>query len=413
MGGNFTTINSTTRKYLAKVDNSTGALDGTWLPNPNSSIYQIITDGSNIYAGGNFTTIGGETRNYIAKLNTTNGSANSTWNPNANNRVKAISIDGSDLYVGGWFTAINSATRNFIAKIDLSTGTVDGTWNPNANDEVSTIAIDGSDIYVGGSFSAIGGLSNGYLVKLNNTTGAANASWAPNPVYDGLDAPFISSITIDGSDIYVGGNYLIIDGKNNPYFSLFVSSLPVELTSFTASTISESVVLDWQTATEINNYGFEVQRSVVSNQISEFETIGFVDGHGNSNSPNNYSFIDSDNLIGTVKYRLKQLDIDGAFEYSDVVTVELNGKLEYKLAQNHPNPFNPTTQISFTIPKAGVVKLSVYNLLGEVVTELVNTNLEAGSHQYQFNANNLTSGIYFYSISVNGFTEVKKMNLIK
>ncbi len=193
---------------------------------------------------------------------------------------------------------------------------------------------------------------------------------------------------------------------------------PVELTMFTATSASSAtIVLNWTTATEVNNYGFEVQRLGVSSQISEKEwaTIAFVDGHGNSNSPKDYSFIDTDISVTerSRSYRLKQIDIDGAFEYSDVVTVELKEKMEYKLAQNHPNPFNPTTQISFTISKAGIVKLSIYNVLGEVVAELVNKNLEAGSHQYQFDATNLTSGIYFYSISVNGFTQVKKMNLIK
>ncbi len=197
------------------------------------------------------------------------------------------------------------------------------------------------------------------------------------------------------------------------------AATPVELTQFTANASAEGVVLNWTTATEVNNYGFEVERASIRSQernysaTDEWETIGFVEGHGNSNSPNEYSFVDTDKLSGTVSYRLKQLDVDGAFEYHDVVSVKLNGTMEYKLAQNSPNPFNPSTQISFTIPEAGVVKLNVYNMLGEKVTELVNKNLEAGSHQYNFDASNLSSGIYFYSISINGFTEVKKMNLIK
>ncbi len=199
------------------------------------------------------------------------------------------------------------------------------------------------------------------------------------------------------------------DGSHGGYLYTLASPLPVELVSFTVSSTSSAIVLSWTTATEVNNYGFEVQRTLSG--IEAWETIGFVEGHGNSSSPKEYSFIDSDKFSGTAKYRLKQVNIDGSTEYSEVVEVE--GNLSYKLSQNHPNPFNPTTQITFTTPQAGLVKLNVYNVLGEVVAELINKNIEAGLHQYQFNANNLPSGIYFYSISINGFTEVKKMNLIK
>ena len=201
------------------------------------------------------------------------------------------------------------------------------------------------------------------------------------------------------------------DGAHGGYLYTLASPLPVELVSFASQVVDGNVILNWQTATEVNNYGFDVETKNAS--VDEWTTIGFVEGHGNSNSLKEYSFIDNNPSSGTVYYRLKQIDVDGAFEYSDEIEVELYGTMEYKLAQNHPNPFNPTTQIAFSILQAGVVKLSVYNVLGEVVSELINKNLEAGFHQYQFNANNLPSGIYFYSISINGFTEVKKMNLLK
>ena len=221
-----------------------------------------------------------------------------------------------------------------------------------------------------------------------------------------------------GGPIFGSPNALSFGNENAP--------VPVELTSFTAglqlrSATEQDVVLNWTTATEVNNYGFEIERqnqeSSIKNQDKNqsWETIGFVEGHGNSNSPKEYRFVDTSTPLSasTVSYRLKQIDIDGAFEYSDLVEVSIAGKVEFKLLQNHPNPFNPSTIISFSIPKAGVVKLNVYNILGEVVAELVNENLVAGFHQYQFDASNLTSGIYFYSISASGFREVKKMNLIR
>ena len=189
------------------------------------------------------------------------------------------------------------------------------------------------------------------------------------------------------------------------------AALPVELTAFSANVNENSVVLNWQTATEVNNYGFEVERKP---EAGEWIELGFIEGSGNSNSPKRYAFIDSKIEADKYFYRLKQVDIDGSFEYSNVIEIDvLDFPKEFNLLQNYPNPFNPSTQISFSIPEAGVVKLNIYNVLGEVVSELVNENLEAGFHQYQFNANNLTSGIYFYSISVNGFTRLKKMNLMK
>ncbi len=185
--------------------------------------------------------------------------------------------------------------------------------------------------------------------------------------------------------------------------------LPVELTSFTAVANDNSVVLEWATATEVNNYGFEVERAVAD----EFETIGFVEGAGNSNSPKQYSFVDTDNLSGEVSYRLKQVDADGSSEYSDVVTVNANGLAKTELFQNYPNPFNPTTQISFKLANANQVNVSVYNTLGEKVAELVNEVREAGVHNLKFDASNLSSGFYIYRIETPNYSKTMKMLLIK
>ncbi len=183
--------------------------------------------------------------------------------------------------------------------------------------------------------------------------------------------------------------------------------LPVELTSFTATNVDGGVMLNWTTATEVNNYGFEVEASTSS--ATEWETVGFVNGHGNSNSPKEYSyFVNS----GATSFRLKQIDNDGKFEYSDVVTVSgILAKTE--LYQNHPNPFNPSTQINFVLANAGLVNISVYNALGQKVTELVNTNMNAGNHNVEFNANNFASGFYFYRLETSSFSQTRKMLLIK
>lgn len=189
-------------------------------------------------------------------------------------------------------------------------------------------------------------------------------------------------------------------------------ALPVELTTFTVFSNDNLAQLNWETATEVNNYGFEVQRS---GDGKEWLKVGFVDGHGNSNSPKYYSF--SDNSLtsgGTYYYRLKQLDIDGKYEYSDVVNVTLSiPDLEYKLNQNYPNPFNPTTTISYSVPEQAFVKIVIYNTFGEEVQKLESGIKEAGNHTVSFNAQNLASGMYYYMIETEKFVAAKKLLLLK
>jgi hypothetical protein len=150
--------------------------------------------------------------------------------------------------------------------------------------------------------------------------------------------------------------------------------------------VDNNVELNWETATEVNNYGFEVERKILKQvQNDSWENIGFVEGHGNSNSPKIYSY--TDNTIeasGKYNYRLKQIDIDGTFEYSDVVEVNLGTPEQFELDQNFPNPFNPTTSIRFNLPMDSNVKLNVFNVLGEEVAELLNENITAGYHSVKF-----------------------------
>jgi len=185
--------------------------------------------------------------------------------------------------------------------------------------------------------------------------------------------------------------------------------LPVELSSFSGSVIEEGIKLNWTTETEVNNYGFEIHRKT---KDSEWQNLGFVEGHGNTNSPKSYSFIDDNFLTGKYYYRLKQIDNDGAFEYSNTVEIDL-APSEFVLYQNYPNPFNPSTTIKYSLPEAGAVKLVLYNMLGEEVKVLVSELQEAGVHKINFNANELGSGMYFYRLETSGFVDVKKMLLLK
>ena len=206
-------------------------------------------------------------------------------------------------------------------------------------------------------------------------------------------------------------------GKVQPQ-NIITNPLPVELTSFTGKIIGKKILLNWQTATEINNYGFEVERSS-GNMM--WEKIGFVNGYGNSNSPKDYSFMDnSPTGMGDIKYRLKQVDNDGQFEYSDIITLNFS-ITTFELYQNYPNPFNPSTTISWHSPIEGNVKITLYDILGNYICEIINEQKSSGKNFVEFNSEsneiNLASGIYLYQIEIVNdemqFKMTNKMTLLK
>lgn len=189
------------------------------------------------------------------------------------------------------------------------------------------------------------------------------------------------------------------------------SPLPVELTSFSAAANRGGVILNWSTATEVNSYGFEIQRK--SLQTQRWENVGFAAGAGNSNSRKTYRFVDGNVATGTYVYRLKQLDNDGQFDYSNEILVDVTAPQEFSLSQNYPNPFNPSTMVSVTIPESGNVRLAVYNALGALVTEVVNKYYDAGSYSFEIDAAGIESGVYFYRLESGSFAAVKKMVVLK
>ncbi|MFH1196273.1 MAG: T9SS type A sorting domain-containing protein [bacterium] len=195
--------------------------------------------------------------------------------------------------------------------------------------------------------------------------------------------------------------------------------LPVELTSFSGSVKDNSVLLKWTTATEVANYGFEVERSEILNEVKNFngtswEKIGFVNGNGTSNSPKNYSYEDRDVQSGDYLYRLKQIDINGQYEYSETIEVfaeSIPGR--FALEQNYPNPFNPTTKIKYSIPEDGIVSIRVFDVLGREINTLVNQKQLKGDYSVEFDASSLSSGMYIYQLRMNEFVQTKKMILLR
>jgi endonuclease I len=189
-------------------------------------------------------------------------------------------------------------------------------------------------------------------------------------------------------------------------------SLPVTFTSMSVQYIDGYALLSWQTASEQNNLGYEILRSINIDE-DDWITAGFVPGSGTSNTTKYYSFADDQiSLSGNYLYKLKQIDLDGSFTYSEVLTLNVAKPDETILYQNKPNPFNPSTKIEFKIQSAQKVILDVFDLKGERIVTLVNKDLQPGSYKFFFNGSELASGIYFYRLITDKII-VKKMNLIK
>jgi peptidoglycan/xylan/chitin deacetylase (PgdA/CDA1 family) len=217
----------------------------------------------------------------------------------------------------------------------------------------------------------------------------------------------------DGADTYLVTHVIPNRGTLNlREMNLDNLQLPVELTNFTASVINHDVKLQWTTSTEINNNQFIIERMSANESWS---IIGSIAGAGNSNSAKVYSLTDKSlKSNGKYSYRLKMIDNDGKFKYSDNIEIDINIVFNsYLLEQNYPNPFNPSTTIKYTLPDESDVTLTVFDAIGGKVTTVVNEHKPAGNYSVQFNSTNLPSGIYFYRLQAGSFVDTKKMLLMK
>lgn len=189
-------------------------------------------------------------------------------------------------------------------------------------------------------------------------------------------------------------------------------ALPVELSSFNATVHNNDVTLKWSTASEINNSGFNIERKLASE--NDWKVAGNVAGNGTTNTTQNYNFLDRNISSGRYDYRLKQMDFNGNFQYFNLSSdVEIGTPVKFNLSQNYPNPFNPSTKVNFDLAKEGFVSIKVFDNSGKEVATLVNEFKTAGYYTVNFNAGNISSGIYYYRMQTEGFTKVMKMSFIK
>ncbi len=254
------------------------------------------------------------------------------------------------------------------------------------------------NLFIKGNYAHISYYSDGYVVlDISDPLNPTLAGQYDTPDMWGCYPYLPSGITIC-SDI-----------DNGLWVFQFEGAVPVELSSFTASASGNFVKLDWTTATETNNQGFEIQKK----SGNDFYTIGFVAGSGTTTEPKNYSYQDKNLENGIYVYRLKQFDFDGTSSLSEEIIVEVSNPSNFVLNQNYPNPFNPSTNIKFSLPNSGYTNLSIYNMVGEKVSELVNQVLPEGEYNLRFDGANLPSGIYIAKLSSESYRQTIKMTLLK
>jgi photosystem II stability/assembly factor-like uncharacterized protein len=404
----------------------------------------------------------------VGLYKTTDGGTN--WNAAINGigtikNFLSLAIDPvnpNNVYAGTSFSVATSTGPSTIYK----TTDAGANWaeinnglptDPTDINPVRTLSIspDNPDILIAGLFVNSADILGGLYVTTNG-----GASWArkwdgapqavgtllrssaikpgvPQEFYVGLDNAALTDIgvwgTTDGGDTWAsfnGGTMLstynvrALTFKGTTQATLYAGAgtsgtgvfeytfepVPVEFTSFTANVSENSVTLNWSTATETNNSGFSVERK---NSDGNWQTLGFINGSGNSTIINQYSFTDQNVAYGKYTYRLKQIDYNGSFQYSSEVNIEVLPVNTFKLSQNYPNPFNPSTIIKYSIPSNEFVTLKIFDVLGREAATLVNEEQASGEYTINFNASKLSSGIYYYSITAGSYRETRKMILAK
>lgn len=377
-----------------------GTVSGLYLSSDNGLSWSLLNDGlpgaisfNALTFSGNIIFAGSENGIYFSTNNGTNWTQAGSGLPEyPDNYFISLAADGNNIFAGTFGSGLYFSSDNGL------------NWNAVNNGLNGTIV---RSVFIQDKYIYAGTSDGGIFLSTDN-----GSNW--NQFNDGLSNRDIRSIAGNNDNLFVGtyggGVWLRHD---------LIAVLPVELNGFSAMIKQNTVVLKWKTAMELNNHGFEIERTK-SSSLDQWETLGFIKSSGNSNSPKEYSFTDFSISNGSYYYRLKQINNDGIFTYSASIEILVrNIPIVYSLENNFPNPCNPNTVIKYSLPANSSVNLSVYNILGQKIKELISEIQSGGIYQVNFDGSNLSSGTYIYSLhasSLDGsksFNSTKKMILLK
>lgn len=321
------------------------------------------------------------------------------------NILKTFNATTKVLQVTLHFTALTSLTGDFKYNLVLTEDNLRASQTGNSS---CTGGTDYNHSHV------VRAMINGYLGELVNTgsTWAQGTTFTKEFSYTVPDNFVPAECHISAFVYKVGTTLNTSEIQQAKQWRVIGDIVPVEMVTFNATVSGNGINLTWKTASELNNFGFEIERSYDG---LEFHKIGFANGGGSTADERVYNFIDNftASTATSLFYRLKQLDYDGHFEYSDVINVLYDIPTEFSMEQNFPNPFNPSTTINYSLATNSRVSIKVYNMLGKEVSELINKEMPSGKHSIEFNAAHLSSGIYIVEMNAGSFNAKQKISLLK
>ena len=364
------------------------------------------------------------TANVNGDVGTVTGTINGTINPSGTNwgvgngHTSTAQGDLNAALINASGRGSDLTIANALGGQTLTCGVYDGGALILASGQTLTLDGSATDVFIIRASSSLD--INGGTVSLINGAVWSNVFW-----YVGSSATILSGSTFNGiilavTSITLNASATLVTARllaHGGAVTINSNILPVELVTFTVTTNRMNADLYWSTATEVNNYGFDVERRSVSSQSStanSWRKIGFAEGNGTSNTVHIYLYTDASVSSGTYAYRLKQIDNDGIYKYSSEAEITIAVPKVLALNQNYPNPFNPTTTITFTLAQDGFTTLKIFDVLGREVTTLVNGVMKSGvMNTVSFNASKYSSGTYFSRLESNGNVQMKKIILLK
>ena len=396
--GTYFYVTGGSSNLISKYDTSGNLIESFSIPGV-TTLGDITNDGNFMY--------GGNGSSNIYQMDFNSHLLISTINVPLNVRFIAYDEDVDGFWISSWSDPLSLVTRSgiLLTTFVLPFSSLTGIGYDNVSPGGPYLWLFGrGDTLPGPQLIYQFHIPSGTFTGVTHDVLSDIGTGQPDAVSGGL----FSTDELVQNTFSLGG---ILIGNPTILFAYEVAdAVPVELVGFTGHYDGKKIILSWATATETNNQGFDIERRSAT---GEFQKIGYVSGLGTSTESHSYTFTDKKVRTGKYIYRLKQLDYDGAFEYSNEINVDVTAPLEFALDQNYPNPFNPTTKISWQSPIAGHQTLIVYDVLGEEVATLVDEYKPAGKYEIEFNASSLPSGIYFYQLRAGDFIQIKKMTLLR